>query len=580
MPALPPPKRFTRWKHFPESVAVLEAALIGLMSGLSAVVLRWGIGWLGGMRVYFSYQLPAWLVLPGIGLLGCWIAGWLITRYAPEVMGSGILQVKAVLADQPMAMTLRVALVKLMSTMLTLGAGLPLGRQGPTIQISAALATQVSRFFPSTTGSKRQLMAAGAGAGLAAAFNTPLTGVLFVVEELLQDFSSLTLGTAILSSFVGAVVARLLGAPGLDINLVSRSPEIQFSALEIPFYIGLGTLAGLIGALFNRAIIMSLKLNRSILQGQLGLGLPGRMGLAGLISGLVIVLLPDSFRDHTGLRELLTTGDVNWRLAAIALAIHALLTPLAYGTGAPGGLFAPTLILGACLGYFVGIAAQASVGAASLMPYALVGMGALFSATIRTPITAIAIIFEMTANFNLILPLMVGIVIAYLVAELLSPGSLYNCLLSLSGIDLEESPAIAKRPFSSLLAADVMQSPVETLNSKLAVGEVMRIFDRSMYSGFPVVTAGNLVGIVTQADLSRLDPQRLCNSPSPMMLSEIMTPTPQTVQTETVLSEVLALFERHKISHVPVMKGTRLVGMITHTDIIRLALESVRDPAS
>ena len=306
-----PPRRFIRWTYFPGSVAILEAVLIGLMSGLSAVLLRWGIGWLGGWRVALSYQLPAWLALPGVGLLGCWSAGWLITRYAPEVMGSGVLQIKMALANRPIAMTLRVALVKLVSTILALGAGLPLGRQGPTIQIGAALATQVSRFFPSTVGSKRQLIAAGAGAGLAAAFNTPLTGILFVVEELLQDFSSLTLGTAILASFVGAVVARLLGAPGLDINLVVSTPEIRFSAFEIPFYIGLGATAGLLGALFNQAIVASLKFNQHILRDRLKLGLPTRMGIAGLLSGVIIMVLPDFFRDHTGLRELLTTGDID-----------------------------------------------------------------------------------------------------------------------------------------------------------------------------------------------------------------------------------------------------------------------------
>lgn len=570
-----PPQRFIRWTHFPESVAILEAVLIGVMSGFSAVLLRWGIGWLGSWRVSLSYQFPAWLVLPSMGFLGCWCAGWLITRYAPEVMGSGVIQVKAALADRPITMTLKVAFIKLASTILALGVGLPLGRQGPTIQIGAALATQVSRFFPSTIGSKHQLMAAGSGAGLAAAFNTPLAGVMFVVEELLQDFSSLTLGTAILASFVGAIVARLLGAPGLDINLVASSPEIRFSAFEIPFYAGLGIGAGLLGALFNRGIIATLQFNQQVLRNWLGIGLPGRMGLAGIVSGFVIVALPDYFRDHSGLRELLTTGDADLGVAAVAFSIHALLTPFAYGSGAPGGLFSPTLILGATLGHFVGVSAQLLVGADSFIPYTLVGMGALFSATIRAPITAIVIIFEMTANFNLILLLMVGIVFAYLVSELILPGSLYNRLLSRKGIELETSQTQGEQPFASLLAADVMQSPVETLECKLPIREVIRIFERSTHSGFPVVEAGQMVGIVTHGDLSKLDLQSLCAMPTQITLTEIMTPAPLRVETSTPLQEVLALFDQYHISHVPVMRGQCLVGMITHTDIIRLAMESV-----
>ncbi|MDF5731761.1 MAG: chloride channel protein, partial [Rhizonema sp. PD38] len=257
-------------------LAIFEACLIGLVSALAVVLLKAGVGWLGGWRVQQSLLIPAWLWLPGIGLSCGFLAGWLVERVAPETSGSGIPQVKAVLGRVPIALNLRVALVKLVGGILALGSGLALGREGPTVQVGAALASQLSRWFPTSPDHRRQLIAAGAGAGLAAAFNTPIAGVLFVVEELLQEFSDFTLGTAILASFIGAVVSRLLGGRSLDINL--SSVPTNFFVQDIPFYLVLGVLAGVIGALFNQGIIASLSFYRRFIH----VGLPFRVALAGL----------------------------------------------------------------------------------------------------------------------------------------------------------------------------------------------------------------------------------------------------------------------------------------------------------
>ncbi len=184
---------------------------------------------------------PAYLVLPGIGLLGGILAGWLVERFAPEASGSGMSEVKAVLARVPMPLNLRIALVKLVSATLVLGSGMPLGREGPTVQIGAALANQLSNWVPTSPEHRRQLIAAGAGAGLAAAFNAPIAGVLFVVEELLQDVSGITLGTAILASFIASVISRLYGSHSLDLNHLDLGfSHTTFFAQEIPFYLILG----------------------------------------------------------------------------------------------------------------------------------------------------------------------------------------------------------------------------------------------------------------------------------------------------------------------------------------------------
>jgi CIC family chloride channel protein len=331
-------------------VAIVEACIIGVVSGLAAVSLKQGVEWLTLWRN--SSTFPLWISLPVIGLVGGFLSGWLVERLAPEASGSGIPQVKAAMGFAPIPLNLRVALVKLGSTLLALGSGLSLGRQGPTVQIGAGLAAQLSRWVPTSPEYRRQLISAGAAAGLAAGFNAPIAGVLFVVEELLQDFSGLTLGTAILASFIGAVVSRLLGGQGL--NLVMGTPTVNLSIYDLPFLAILGLLSGILGAMFGRGIFASL----AFFRGLNGLGLPGRIGLAGLITGIVGIFLPVAAADNTGLQEFLVTGSVGWQLVAIAFVTKFLLTLLAYGSGAAGGIFAPSLVLGAALGCLVSFLAQ------------------------------------------------------------------------------------------------------------------------------------------------------------------------------------------------------------------------------
>ena len=553
----------------PNQLAIFEACLIGLISGLAAVSLKQGTGTIAGWRLHLAHQYPVWLVLPAVGLVGGFFCGLLIERAAPEATGSGIPQVKAALGHVSIALNARVAIVKLLSTLLSLGSGLTLGRQGPTVQIGAAIAAQLSAWVPTSPDHRRQLIAAGAAAGLAAGFNAPIAGVLFVVEELLQDVSGLTLGTAILASFVGAVVSRLLGGGGLNVNMTGL--YTSFSIAELPLFIVLGILAGLLGSLFNRGVLLSLQFNLRVLK----VGLPWRIGFAGLISGFAVAFLPAVLRDTASLQEVWLTSELGWKITALIFVTKFLLTMIAFGSGAPGGLFAPSLILGSALGYLVSTAAQhmqgigiplgVEFGEGLITTSALTGMGAFFSAVTRGPITAIVIVFEMTTNFNLVLPLMIGSVTAYLVAETTHSGSIYKHLLASKGIHLKPETAIDTR-LSGLTAADIMQRRVETVSSQMTLDEAMQAFARSHHRGFPVVDSGKLVGIVTQADLTRITDRQLAGDQS---LNLIMTPNPVTVSPTDPLTQVLYLLNRFKVSRLPVLDRRKLLGIITRADIIR-----------
>ncbi|MDZ8188479.1 MAG: chloride channel protein [Nostoc sp. ChiSLP02] len=556
------------WRQLlrPKRLAFFEACLIGLVSGLAAVLLGQAVDWAGAWRVHVSYLWPAYLVLPAIGLVGGILAGWLVERFAPEASGSGMSEVKAVLARVPMPLNLRIALVKLVSATLVLGSGMPLGREGPTVQIGAALANGLSNWVPTSPEHRRQLIAAGAGAGLAAAFNAPIAGVLFVVEELLQDVSGITLGTAILASFIASVISRLYGSHSLELNHLNLAlPDTTFFAQEIPFYLILGVLAGLLGIMFNKGVLASLAINRRVLH----LSLPWRIGIVGLVTGVAIALLPITFRNNAGLREILLIGDTNWLFAAIALVVQFTLILLTYGSGAPGGLLVPTLALGAALGYLVGGVEHSLLGMSAATTYARVGMAAFFSAVCKVPITAVIIVFEMTTDFNLVLPLMIVSVVAYLVAEKIDPRSLYDLLLEWKGIHITKEPN-TEGFLAQLTAADVMQRRVETLSSQMSVDEAVQAFSQSHHRNFLILENGKLVGIVTQKDLINIASQQFGGDRT---VSEIMTPEPVTVSPTATLAHVLHILNRYHLSCLPVTEGRKLVGIITRSDIIRVEAE-------
>ncbi|WP_413161782.1 chloride channel protein [Capilliphycus salinus ALCB114379] len=556
----------------PRRFAIIEACLIGVVSGLAAFFLREGAGWLGSLRVYGSLNapVPIWVFLPGVGLIGGFLTGFLVERFAPETTGSGVPQVKAALSGMPISLDFRVAVSKLLGTMFTMGSGFTLGRQGPTVQIGAALAGWIGRWVPTSPNYSRQIIACGAAAGLAAGFNAPIAGVLFVVEDLLHDVSGITLGPAIIASFIGAVVSRLLEGQNPDFE--PPSPELLELSYqqwliepgEIPFYIILGILAGILGTLFSRGIVSSLKFSRKTFP----LGLPVRMALAGFLCGLIVSVLPIQFRNNAGLREFLLSGELNLKITALAFIAHFVLTTIAASSSAPGGLFAPSLVLGAALGKLIGIWEYSLFHLESPTTYAYAGMGAFFCAVSRTPITAVVIVFEITRDFNLVLQLMICSVVAYFVADKVDKRSLYDRLLKLNGIELKDDQ-LDREALSKLLARDVMQPSVESLSSQLTLLDVRQEFSRSQHRGFPVVENGKLVGIVTQRDLSNASQQSL---PEDTPLYKFMTPKPITVKPDDTLTQVLYLLGKYKPSRLPVVEGRHLVGIITRSDIIKAEL--------
>ncbi len=562
----------------PKPIAIVEACSIGVVSALAAVGLRQSVAWLEAGRLDLASAFPAWIVLPLIGIVGGYLSGFLVERFAPEAAGSGIPQVKAALGYVPIALDLRVAVVKWLSTSLSLGAGFGLGRQGPTVQIGAALAAQLSRWTDTSPTYQRQLIAAGAAAGLAASFNAPIAGVLFAIEELLQDVSDLTLGTAIIAAVVGGVIARTIGGRGMVPDLSQL--QIHFSLAEIPLFIGLGIVAGLVGVCFNRSLLASLKFYRQRFRDR---SLAVKVATAGGVTGILALLSPYALLGNQNLQDLLIVGDITWQIAGEILLIQFALCWVGFGATAPGGLFSPSLVLGAALGNAIATGLQ-SCYRNGLMPqdlvlssptiYALIGMSAVFSAITHRPMFAIAIVWEMTTQFDLILPLTIGSVSAYIIANNLFPGSIYQHVLASRGINLDR-PDLAQSRWMGLTAADLMQRHVETLSSEVTIAAAVTAFANSSHRGFPIVDNGKLVGILTQSDLSKdrqWDRQR---SISTLMTRRVIVLSPQ-----DPLTSVLHLLDRHQIGRLPVVEGNRLVGIITRADIIRVEADLLNSTVS
>ncbi len=441
------------------------AAVIGVFSGLIAVVFQWSIyGIETGRTMLLEFvrttPVPDYVVLPVLcAALGLG-AGWLTTRFAPEAAGSGIPHVKAVLLRLRPFRWLRVIGVKLVGGLMALGAGLSLGREGPTVQMGAAVAEGLARKLHVSKRAESQLVSAGAGAGLSAAFNAPLSGFFFVIEELQRELSPLTYGTALVASVVGNVIARLMTGQ-LPSFVVGSHPTPPLSALPVALVIGL--VCGLIGLLFNRGLIGSLTVFQKIPK----LKPKHRPALMGLIGGLILVWMPLAAGGGHHAAEMVISGEFNGMqflpFLFWLLVLKFLFTAFSYGSGAPGGIFAPMLVIGALVGQLCGqlsIAAFPSIGIeASAM--AMIGMAALFSASVRAPLTGVILIMEMTANYDLLLFLLLACFTAAVTSEALRGKPIYEELLAR---DLRRDPDIEIHEDEPVLEDLVVEhgSPVES----------------------------------------------------------------------------------------------------------------------
>lgn len=406
-----------------------RAVLVGLLAGAVAVLFRWLLfaGDLARealLQRLHRYPGWGWLVLPIVGGLCGTLAGWLTRRCAPEASGSGIPHIKAVLLHLRSLRWQRVLPVKFVAGVVGIGGGLSLGREGPTVQMGAAVGQAVAQLLRVSPRSRATLVAAGAGAGLAAAFNAPLAGFVFVLEELQRDFSPHVFGTALVATVTADVITR--GATGqLPSFHVSSYPVPSLEAL--PMFVLLGALVGLAGIAFNRCLLGALRAFASLRS------LPSWAwpGFAGGIAGLIGWVVPAALGGGHATAEQVLAGRIALTAIPMLFIAKFALTMISYGSGAPGGIFAPLLVLGALLGLAFGKLSHHWFPAIVSGPaiFAVVGMAAYFTAIVRAPLTGVVLVIEMTGNYAQMLSLLVACLVAYAVTDALGDRPIYEALL-------------------------------------------------------------------------------------------------------------------------------------------------------
>ncbi len=412
-----------RHKLFP------RAALVGLCAGMVAVVFRAllaGADRLRSLLIVWSHSAPlvGWVVPVIFAAAGATMSVVLVRRYAPETSGSGIPHLKAVLHRLRELAWLRVLWVKLVGGVLALGSGLALGREGPTVQMGGAIGDAIARRLSVPTRDRLTLTAAGAGAGLAAAFNAPLSGLVFVLEEAQRDFRPAVFGAAFLAAAVADIVTRLVSGQ-LPVFSIPNYPVPPLAAL--PAFVVLGLVAGILGVFFNRTLLRTLNL---FAQWQL-VRSPGFAAVVGAAVGLVAWFSPHAVGGGHDLAEMVLDGRVMLAAIPFWFLLRFGLTMVSYGTGAPGGIFAPLLVLGALIGLGLGQMVHAALPSVVPEPavFAVVGMAAYFTAIVRAPLTGIVLITEMTGNYGQMLRLLVSCFCAYVIAEYLKDLPIYEALL-------------------------------------------------------------------------------------------------------------------------------------------------------
>ncbi|MBU6455255.1 MAG: chloride channel protein [Cyanobacteria bacterium REEB67] len=549
---------------------ILEAAVFGFIAGIAAVALSQGVNALGALRIELSTKYPAIYVLPAFGFVGGALAGLMVQRIAPEASGSGIPQVRAALDRLKMRLDWRIAVVKLFGGTIALGSGLFMGREGPTVQLGAAIAATLGKYAPGARQYRRQLIAAGAGAGLAAAFNAPLAGAVFVLEELLKEMKPTTVAIALAASSAAALALNLLPLPEAHASAHLLASQIFFRGQDLPFYILLAAVCALAGKLFNDGILLSLNTYRRAKFLPVAL----KVGLAGLASGLLMATTPEAFHDYANLRGLIVAGVENWQTVAIAVLEFYFLTLVAYGSGAPGGLFAPSLAIGASLGFLTGSFENCVLPGASTAAFSLVGMGAFFAAVARVPLTAIVITFELTGNFTLLVPLMISCLGASAVGEWISTGSLYERLMEWNGLHLRRQQDSAnKEGLARTMVLDLYVKHVATVAPDTRVKDMIASLTEQRYQGLAVVQKGILVGVVRQENMTDL--LHLEEISNDLKVNAVMTPNPVSVSPLESLEEILHLFTHHHFNWLPVTENDKFYGVIYQDDVVKTLFSTV-----
>lgn len=480
---------------------IIIAIIIGILAGFAAIGIRLmieeisALAYSGDGTLLDNIINSPWYIKILIPAVGGLIVGPLIYFFAPEAKGHGVPEVMQAILLKGGKIRPRVALIKAFASAVTIGTGGSVGREGPIIQIGSSLGSAVAQFFKIPAKRMKTLVGCGAAAGIAAAFNAPIAGALFALEIILMDFAVAQFSPIVISSVMATVISHHF--EGNFAAFIVPGYELA-SPYEISFYFVLGAVSGVVSWLFIKVLYFS--------EDYFDYKFKFPEYLKPIIGGLVIGALALVFPQIMGVGydtiNLALHGNLIWDIAIILVFVKIFATSITLGTGGSGGIFAPSLFMGATLGAFFGALVNYLFPEITASPgaYALVAMGGIVAGTTRAPITAIIIVFELTNDYNIILPLMITCIISTILSSKLSRESIYTLKLLLRNINIREGAET--NIMESIQVKEVMNTNSSTILATDNFSTIVNKVLKGKGPEFPVVTANeSLIGLISLNEL-------------------------------------------------------------------------------
>lgn len=552
-------------------LGIASAVLVGIAAGLGAVAFRWlidnfstlffdgGRSVLGFMGEYYVILVPA---------AGGLLVGPLVYFFAREAKGHGVPEVMTAVKSHGGKIRPRVAVVKSLTSSICIGSGGSVGREGPIVQIGSAVGSTLGQWLRLPPESIRLLVACGAAGGISATFNAPLAGIFFSMEIILRRYTGRSFGLVALSSVVAAAIAHAFVGDASAFVI----PQYQVvSGWEFPLYI----LLGLIAAFVAHAFVGILYKSEDLFE---ALRMPEYLKpvLGGLMLGSIAIFYPQLFGVGYETAENALLGNVALAVLLPLLVLKVVATSLTLGSGGSGGVFAPSLFIGAVLGAAFGSVAHTFMPGITAPEgaYALVAMGAVFAGAARAPVTAIVILFEMTRDYNIILPLIAAVVVSYVVARWLRRDSIYTLKMRRQGIPVPEDEEW--NALRNIRVSDVMIPDYPTVRPETTLQELGELFVEHDRHAFPVVSdEGNMIGIVAISDLKEAQARRGVDLRT---VANIATTDIVVAYPDQTLHEALAHFWGRDVGHLAVVSREnprRFLGLVRRRHIVQAYADSI-----
>jgi len=550
------------------AIMIFMAIIVGILGGYGAVLFRWLIRFFqkasfgsGGGELLPTLMALPWYARLFPPIIGGLLVGLIVYFLAREAKGHGVPEVMEAVALKGGIIRKRVVLIKSLASAICIGTGGSAGREGPIVQIGSAIGSSFGQIMKVSADRMRTLVGCGAAAGIAATFNAPLAGVMFSMEIILGEFGIATFSPIVVSSVMATVISRAyLG----DFPAFVVPHYTLVSTMEMPFYVILGILAGVVGVIFTSTLYKIEDVFALI-------KIPDytKPAVGGLLIGIIGIYFPHVYGVGYDAIGFALLENLSWYMLLALIFAKILATSFTIGSGGSGGIFAPSLFIGAMLGGAFGSLVHhlfptltATYGA-----YSLVGMGALVAGATHGPITAILILFEMTGDYKIILPLMLSCILSSVIASQIRQESIYTMKLIRRGTNIRAGKEV--NIMKSLLVKDAMTKDVATVSENMHLNKLLKYTFSSKYSSFPVVDdSGLLSGIVTFQDFKEVVfEEGLGNL---VVVKDISIPNVITITENENLDEALKKIGLRNIEQLPVVdknNSRKIVGILSRRDV-------------